>query len=168
MDEKKKRENKAHSAGDYVAAGEITGILDKAGGDSITLRVTQLGLQGAKRSNRPTLKEVNQDIDLQLTPDVKVRLMKLPHKTDEKGHKLPYTVNELAKLKGKSNLPGYESSAEELKPGMIVRLHLVRAKGASKDPMAHPFVNRIYIEGEGPPPKIDPKAGDKKKPEKKN
>lgn len=168
-DEKKKPETKAPSAGEYVAAGEITGIVAKAGGDSLTLRVTQLGLDKAKRSSRlPTLKEVNHDIELQFTSDVKIRLMKLPAKTDEKGHKLPYTVNELAKLKGKTNLPGYESSADELKPGMIVRLHLVRAKAAGKDPQARPFVNRVYIEGEGPPPKIDSKPGDKKKPEKKN
>jgi hypothetical protein len=161
----KKPEVKAPMAGEYTSVGEITGILAKADSSSITLRVSGLGLQkaGGRRSG-PALKEVDHDYELQLTPDAKVRLMKLPPKTDEKGHKIGYTFDELVKLKGKSNLPGYEAETSDLKPGMILRLHLVKPRG-EKDPQAKPFVNRVYIEGEGPPPG-DKKGGDKKPPKK--
>ncbi len=147
--EKKGSDTKAPAAGEYLSVGDVTGILAKAESDSVSLRVPQLGLQSGKGNNRrPTLKETNKDIDFQLTADARIRLIKLPPKKDEKGRKIPYTREELNKLKGKGNLPGYEASTDDLKPGMIVKLHLVRLKHGDKEALAKRFVSRVYIEGE--------------------
>jgi hypothetical protein len=147
--EKKGSDTNAPAAGEYVSVGDVAGILGKADSDSVSLRVPQLGLQYGKGNNRrPSLKEKDKDVGFQLTADAKIRLMKLPPKKDEKGRKIPYTRDELIKLKGKGNLPGYEASIDDLKPGMVVKLHLVRLKHGDKEALAKRFVSRVYIEGE--------------------
>jgi hypothetical protein len=88
------------------------------------------------------------DFDVEVTDDVKVRQMKLPPKTDENGKKVPYTPDELVKLKGTLPLAGYEAAIGDLKSGQLVRLHLVRVKGATGENANKAYANRIFIDTE--------------------
>jgi hypothetical protein len=66
-----------------------------------------------------------QKVDFQAEENVKVRLKKLPEDFDDKGNIKRYTAAELVKLKGKDkDLPGYESSVENLKVGQVVQITL--------------------------------------------
>jgi hypothetical protein len=63
--------------------------------------------------------------------------MELPEQFDEKGNIKKYTKEELKQLKGKdTNLPGYESSFEALRPGQLVQVTLATHK--AKKPAASP------------------------------
>jgi hypothetical protein len=150
-DEAKKPESKPAPAAQYVSVGEASGVLAKApNGSKLTFRVNQLQ-QGAAGRGRGSPKLKESDLDLEMTADVVVRVLKLPPKRDEKGNKLPYTVEELAALKGKSNLRGYEAKTNDLKANQVVTVHLVRMKGHD-GPDAKLYVNRVYIESELPGP----------------
>jgi hypothetical protein len=77
-----------------------------------------------------------QKVDFQAEENLKVRLKKLPADFDEKGNIKDYTAAELVKLKGKDrDLPGYESSVENLKVGQVVQVTLgVHRKSAETHP----------------------------------
>lgn len=57
-----------------------------------------------------------------------VRWKKLPPKTDEKGKRTPYSPEEMAELRAPRGAPGYAASPEDLKPGYVIELTLVRPK----------------------------------------
>lgn len=177
-DKKKPPALKSAPSGEYMPVGEVTGVLAKAPdgkGNTITFRINQLVLQrnagglhlnknhvpaktqnvGADAKGKPGqkpgipgIKEVHNDYILELTADVKIRNVKLPPKTDEKGAKSTYTAAELQKLKGGSSLRGYEADTGDLKPGQIVTLNLVKIKG---DASGKAVVNRLFIEDQGTP-----------------
>jgi hypothetical protein len=70
-----------------------------------------------------------QEVEFQVTEDVKVRTLVLPDVFDDKGNIKKYTAKELKELKGKdSHLPGYESAVENLTPGQVVQITLAAAK----------------------------------------
>ena len=63
----------------------------------------------------------------------KVRTYDLPPNYDEKGNVKKYTAAELKDLKGKdSNLPGYESSFDQLQTGQVLKVTLARTKEPAK------------------------------------
>jgi hypothetical protein len=77
-----------------------------------------------------------QDVEFQIMEDAKVRTLVLPPAFDDRGKSMKYTANELRELKGKdTNLPGYESSVENLTQGQVVRVTLAAKKPnpANKD-----------------------------------
>jgi hypothetical protein len=57
-----------------------------------------------------------------------VRWKKLPPKTDEKGKRSPYSAEEMAELRSPRGAPGYAANPEDLKPGYVIELTLVRPK----------------------------------------
>src|SRR5262245_51051587 len=134
-DDKKKTDDKPSPPREYVSAGEVSGVLAKAAdGNKLTFRVNQPALQrgaaGAMGRGKggAAPKDKQQDLAIEMTSDVVVRLAKLPPKKDEKGNKLPYTFEELQTLKGKSNLRGYQAEVKDLKAGLIVTVHLVHVR----------------------------------------
>src|SRR5579859_2110189 len=137
--DKKKESSTGHG---FTPVGEIEVQLKAASSTSVTIQENQITLQGTGR--RATPKAKPKDEVLEFTPDVKVRLMHLP--LDEKGKKITRTPEELEKLKGNSNLPGYEASVSDLKAGQTVKLFLATAKGAKGDEANKLYVRRIYIE----------------------
>ena len=183
--DKKKPAVTSAPSGEYTALGEVTGILAKAPdgkSNSITFRINQFALQkgnaglnlknpmpakGGDNKDRPAanpipgIKEIHHDFDLELTADVKIRNVKLPPKTDDKGAKIPYTAAELQKLKGGTTLRGYVADPGDLKAGQIVTLNLVKIKGSQGEMANKSFVNRVFIEGEGTPIEEPKKKKDK-------
>jgi hypothetical protein len=77
------------------------------------------------------------DFEMQAREGVKVRVLRLPAQSDEKGKPRKYTAKELARLKGKDrSLPGYESEPEKLEAGQRVTVTLVPVRkkaGKGKD-----------------------------------
>ena len=148
----KKADPKPASPSEYTSVGEINGVLARGpgkSGDSIALRGTKLTSQGNYR--RPNVKVVEDDTVIELTPDVKVRFMHAPPKTDEKGRTIPYTEKELKELKGDPTMKGYKAELDDLKAGKAVTIHLVKLKGAKGEMAEKRFADRIYITGDGPP-----------------
>ncbi len=70
--------------------------------------------------------------DVRATEDCKVRIMYPPVQYDDEGKLKKWTRKELAALKGKSKLPGYESSFDSLKVGQFVEVYLAKKYGSSK------------------------------------
>lgn len=134
------------SAASFTSVGDVSGILQKVDSGSITLRLTGVTLQGGGRGRSPQAKENHQDLKLELTPDYKVRILHLPPLTDDKGKPKQRSPEELQKLKGNSNLPGYTAEPDDLKPNQVVQVHLVKMRGAGAD--AKSFVSRIIIVSE--------------------
>jgi hypothetical protein len=165
-DDKKKTEQKSDakpsSANDYTPVGEASGVLARGpgkSGNSIALRGAKLTVTGTRR-----LKAVEDDHVIELTPDAKVRFMQPPPRTDEKGHKIPYTEKELRELKGSEpNMKGYKADVEDLKAGLNVTLHLVKLKGAKGEMADKLFADRVYITGESNLPPPAEKSGKDKK-----
>src|SRR5947208_11218529 len=85
------------------------------------------------------------DTVVEFTDDVKVRLMHLPPNVDEKGRKIPYTEKELEKLKGNTNMSGYEAAVSDLKPGQIVKVFLATAKGGLAAEANKLYARKVYI-----------------------
>jgi len=100
-----------------------------------------------------------------LTSDANIRILHLPPLLDENGKKVPRTPEELQKLKGNSNLPGYQAEFSDLKPNQIVTVQLVKLRGAKGDDAKKLYVSRVIINGEPeshPNLKQPDKKGEKK------
>jgi hypothetical protein len=98
---------------------------------------------GAAQAGAVKMTNVSQNVDFQAAEDVKVRFLHLPSSYDDKGNLKKYTQAEIKELKGKdASLPGYESSVEALKAGMVVQVKLTRhqphAAPTTKDKEADP------------------------------
>jgi hypothetical protein len=99
--------------------------------------VAQLQLQAARAdvNIQQLFKTVTnkKDIDFRAAEEVKVRTLNPPVTFDEKGNVKKYTREELKELKGKdSNLPGYESSFDQLQAGQVLKVTLARTKEPAK------------------------------------
>jgi hypothetical protein len=79
------------------------------------------------------------NVACQAAEDVQVRTLRPPAGFDDKGNIKKYTAAELRELKGKHpNLPGYEATADLLKPGMTVQVtlatpHVPKSSAGEKD-----------------------------------
>jgi hypothetical protein len=91
-----------------------------------------------------------QKVEFQAEENVKVRNKRLPEEFDEKGNIKHYTAAELVKLKGKDrDLPGYESSVENLQVGQVVQVTLrVHQKTAETHPSSASTSSRADREKE--------------------
>jgi hypothetical protein len=93
-----------------------------------------------------TVKEVQNNVDLSLTDDTKVRTARPAAAFDDKGDPKIYTAQELKDLKGTDNLPGFPAERDALKNGQTVlvlaaRKHVVQlnaAKGPDGKPAPDP------------------------------
>ena len=138
----------------YITVGEVEAVLKSATSTSITLQSNQARTAKTKEAK---------DQPLELTSDCKVRLRHLPPLLDDKGKKTFRTPEELTKLKGTSNLPGYEAEISDLKPNQIVKITIVKSKPATATEAPKLFVKRIIIEKDIPAAKGDKKPEEKKK-----
>jgi hypothetical protein len=73
------------------------------------------------------------DLELEADDTTKVRTDFLPEILDENGKPKRYTKDEVAALKGDSNLPGFKATYDNLKPGQIVRVRLGPKDSEKKD-----------------------------------
>lgn len=134
----------------YQSAGTLNAKVVKVDAEGMILEIETLGRNARKQ-------------EMTMVEDVKVRMLNLPERRDEKNRPLPYTPQEKAKLKGdNTKLPGYHAELSDVKKGSIVEVHLGTNKtppGQKKSKEAEkPFVTMIVVAGD------DPKAtGDKKK-----
>ncbi len=88
------------------------------------------------RNNPPfKLATASKQFELEGTPKVVVRRLKLPFEYDDKGNPKTYTSGEIKALKGKdTSLPGYTAQYEDLQVGQIVKLYLVPPAKTTRDP----------------------------------
>ena len=88
--------------------------------------IVQFQAQSARaEANLFQVTPAKQKVDFQAEENVKVRLKRLPEEFDDKGNIKRHTAAELVKLKGKDkDLPGYESSVENLRVGQVVQITL--------------------------------------------
>jgi hypothetical protein len=145
---------------------ELTGRLIACDGQRVRFRVEVQVQQMAspprptrpgQRPRPPQIRVATQykDFDLPLTADAKLRTQILNKRIDENGKEKPYTTAEKAELKGKENLPGYTTTAEDLHNGHVVKLTLVRPKGNVNDKdktldEIKPTVSMIMVVQDGP------------------
>jgi hypothetical protein len=73
-----------------------------------------------REANLFKVKEVEQDVELKLAEDVKVRTAVPAKAYDDKGNIKRYTAKELRELRGKQNLPGYAAEVGDLQVGQRV------------------------------------------------
>ena len=97
----------------------------------------KLQQQGIRQQLKPNanIKIVtdHKDVDFHTADEMKVRVLTLPARFDDKGNPKEYTKAELKEMKGKdSSLPGYESTVENLKVGDRVQVTLAHAKPMEK------------------------------------
>ena len=145
-DDKPETKPKADTKEKLVVAGERTGKLAKAPGADRTMTVSV-----------PVGKNWT-NLELPVHDDVQVRLAQPPAQFDDKGKPKKYTKKELDELRGSDKkLPGYTASLEDLKPGQMVKVMLVRKAGTPKvskkddiPPEYKPQVNLIVIMREAP------------------
>jgi hypothetical protein len=71
-------------------------------------------------------KENHKDYTMPFADDATARIKHLPPKIGDDGKKIYYSLEEVAKLKGGSGLPGYKADLSELKVGQVVEAHIVR------------------------------------------
>jgi hypothetical protein len=94
----------------------------------------QLQLLRAQQ-NLYTMQQKSQELELETTEDVKVRMAKPPDQFDDKGKPKKYTAKELKALKGPDpKLPGYQGEFSDLRKGQDVTVNLVKKKDAPKAP----------------------------------
>jgi hypothetical protein len=130
QDEKKdtKKEEKAETKPKpegkekWVAAGSYSGKLVKQPGENRELTLS------IKLRNW-------ENVNFLVHDDVKVRFRQPPPQFDDKGKRRKPTAKELQELRGPDKkLPGYTASLEDLKPGQVVSLQLIRRAGNFKLP----------------------------------
>lgn len=120
-----------------IPTGKVTAKVARVPGTDKTLGLSiQVGRRWEKQ-------------EIPVHDDLKVRVAQLPPAFDDKGKPRKYTSKELEELKGPDRrLPGYAGSLEDLKPGQIVEVHLVRKAGAPK-----------LAKGQELPPEYKPQVG---------
>jgi hypothetical protein len=112
------------------------------------------GYSRSRSRRRPTanvtVKQEHIEFDLKMSPKVALRKQTLGMEYDSRGNVKEYTAEEKAKLRS-AGLPGYKASDDELRPGSLVKLYLIRpkavtAKAAKDDPtLTHPTVKMVLL-----------------------
>jgi hypothetical protein len=78
-----------------------------------------------------TFEDRQLDAELKVTDDFQVRTLQPPVAFDEKGNIRRYTPKELHELRGPGNRPGFKGERDDLRPGQILLLTLVRKPGSA-------------------------------------
>ena len=160
-DDKKSGEPKADFTGWLKHGKPVVGVVEKSDYKGLFLKV-MTGVSG----NRPRYEQ----LQFMLHDAGLVRWKKLPAKTDDKGKRSPYTSEELADLKSPRGAPGFAADTDDLQPGYLVELTLVRPKEipASKVVFQDLRVQYAVILTEDKSASAGGKKDDEKKPEKKS
>jgi hypothetical protein len=77
-----------------------------------------------------SIEKKTEEVELQLTDDVKIRVANPPVVFDDEGKVKKYTKAELDKLKGDPKLPGYPAEFGAMATGEMVQVTLVKKKDA--------------------------------------
>lgn len=104
----------------------------------------------------------SKEFDIPVSEKVITRRMTLPADYDDKGNLKTYSKEELAKLKGTDNRPGYAARIDDLQPGAQVKLFLAPGK-AEAGGVAKPTVTMVLILAEPASGLGGPAAPGKKK-----
>lgn len=86
----------------------------------------------------------SKEFDIPLSEKVITRRMTLPADYDDKGNLKTYSKEEMAKLKGSENRPGYAARIDDLQPGAQVKLFLTPGR-AEAGGVAKPTVTMVLI-----------------------
>ena len=127
-------------------------------------RLTEIQVEIAKnQANAIQTKEAHKNIDLQVSDDMKVRVMQAPTLLDDKGKPRKPTAKELKEMKGPDpKLPGYTAELEALHQDQYVTVYLAKKKSTAKpatkdkdDKLTddRPQIAMIVILAEPPPSK---------------
>jgi hypothetical protein len=137
--------------------GEWVGqVLKVTEGDSgsLSLRVDQLAQVPRGTRYQPAATRVQKDLEFTLAKDVAVRQLALPPAVNDAGKPRQRSADEVRRLKGASNLPGYVAEFSQLRAGDVVRVYLMQPKppkGAKPgDPAPKPLVSMVVIQSEAP------------------
>jgi hypothetical protein len=88
----------------------------------------------------------DQDVEIQPADDLVVRVLTPPPAFDEKGNLRKYTRKELQELKGDDpKQPGYAADFDSLQPGQIVKITLLKKKGAPARPKPGKAVDAEFL-----------------------
>lgn len=131
---------------DYVHAGEMVAVVQKADAKSVTVRVSwyqptgnaqrnvpRIGRNGQvqrpPRGNRqPQAKEHHKDYTFGYAEAGLARWLKLGPKTDANGKRVEFTAKEREQLRAPQAAPGWAADRNEVSAGQRVELFLVRPK----------------------------------------
>lgn len=150
----------------FHSSGKVKGVIEKIDDSSITISVPKLergktsGYRGG-RNRRPSVKVGHEDIEISFADGAMVRWEKLPKTTGGTDR----SAKELEEAKKPTGAPGYAATKDVLKPGHVVKLHLVHPSGISDKKLTVKDIAIKYavIEGEtAPPPHADGKDTKKK------
>jgi hypothetical protein len=87
------------------------------------------------QANLYTYEQKSKDVEVETIDDLIVRNMKRPEKFDDKGKVVKkFTKEELKELKGDPKLPGWKAEFSDIQTQQLVRVHLVKKKGARPPP----------------------------------
>ncbi len=136
---------------DYLNAGELVAVVQKADAKSVTIRISwyqstggnnrnnypRVGANGRvqrnrgnnnNRNRRPQMKEQHKDYTFAWTDNGLARWYKLGPKLDANGKKVDMTPKERDALKAPQGVPGWSADRSEISAGQRVELFLVRPK----------------------------------------
>ncbi len=105
----------------------------------------------ASQKDLVRVKEVQQNVELPLADEVKVRALVPPQAFDDKGNIKRYTAKELKELRGPENLPGFPAEMSDVQAGRTVLVKLMVRKKApprKTDPKEPP----AETQKDAPPP----------------
>jgi hypothetical protein len=102
---------------------------DKAGVASAYVEIVR------QQNNLYTVETKSHDYELATVEDAVVRTLRPRELLDEKGKTRKPTREELKELKGDPKLPGYKAEFSDLAQEQVIRVHLVRKKGAPPKPV---------------------------------
>ena len=100
--------------------------------NNLTNQIQRTGGRGQQSPYRVVQKSA--DIEIELSPDVKIRTNFLPFAYDDMGDPKKYTKEEIKELKGPNpKEPGYKAELTDLKVGQDVKVTLARVKDKDLD-----------------------------------
>jgi hypothetical protein len=158
--DKKPADAKAPDFSGWLKYGNpVVGELVKCDDTKVTLKV----LVGVYRGKRKY-----EDVQFMLHDAGLVRWKKLPPKTDDKGKRARYTPEEMAELRSPRGAPGYAAGPDDLKPGYVLELTMIRPKEVPLSKVAPQDLRVQYAVILAGDPSAAAKKDDEKKTDKKD
>jgi hypothetical protein len=142
-----------------VVLGEVIARLTRVEGAQRTLVIQVPQATLAIVGGRLQIQFIPRDVELQITDDIKVRVLQPPPEFDEKGRLRKRTAKELKELRGPdSKLPGFQADFDSLKPDQIVRVTIVGKKETGYKPQRPKAKPKPKADDEDPPEPERPTA----------
>ena len=125
----------------FVAGPTLVGEVTKVEKNGFTVKVPKPGKKW-------------DELPMEFAEGGLLRWDRLPPKVDENGKKKPYSPKEQQERKTPKGVPGYSAEVDELQPGHIVKVELLRPKDipASKAVIQDFKVKYAIIVGQNPGP----------------